>query len=322
MKKILVLALAMFALMGCSAQTTNNDANSDSLKIGVIQFGSHPSLDNCYTGVEQQLENSGLDYEIDFQNGNFDQATCDAIAKTMVSKNYDIIIPIATPAAISAYSATMGTDIPVVFVAVSDPIAAGIVDTLETVGGNTTGTSSVMNVEAQLDMIIDIQPDAKTIGVIYTTSEANSITDIARLKEAADQRGLKIESIGIQTSADIPQAATTLVTKVDAITNLTDNNVVNNLSTLLDIADSANIPVYGSEVEQVINGCIATQGIEYIAVGAESAKLAIKALNGEDVSQMAVTVIVECTPAINTDVMDYFGFEIPNSLQNAEMISK
>ncbi|MFI3225769.1 MAG: ABC transporter substrate-binding protein [Clostridia bacterium] len=311
-------SLLLASFTGCSTQESTSD---DVVKIGVIQFGSHPSLDNCYTGILEGLEEAGFEYEIDFQNGNFDQATCDTIAKTMVSGGVDIILPIATSPAISAYSAGMETETPVVFVAISDPVAAGLVDSVEVPGGHATGSSSVINLEKQLELIMAVQPDLEKLGVLYTTSEANSVSDIARIKEVAVTHGIEIVDVGIQSAADIPQAAADLASKVDAINNLADNNVVNNLATVIEIANAAGIPVYGSEEEQVENGCIASEGIDYVQVGVAAAGIAIDVVNGADISNYAVTVIDDATPFINTEVMESFGFEIPDAYADATMLA-
>lgn len=315
----LVMAAAVFA--ACSKQAEGQEGGAQSGKqsytVGVIQFGSHPSLDNCYAGLEEELLASGLQITIDRQDGNFDSSSCDTIAKNMVAKNYDLIIGIATPAAGSAYSAAANTDIPVVFCAVSDPVAAGLVESMDRVGGNCTGTSDILDLSAQVDLIMAMQPEVKRIGVLYTTSEANSISQLARLKEIAEEKQLEIVAQGVQGAADIPQAAASLAAKVDCINNFTDNNVVNNLSVLLEQANAAGIPVYGSEEEQVVNGCLASIGLDYIALGHETGEMALDILQGADASAMAVRSITETTPFINKTVMDGFGFALPKAYENA-----
>lgn len=325
-KKILVslltLALAFAAFAGCAPQSAPapEAPNGGSATVGVIQFGSHPSLDNCYAGVEQALKAAG-NVTIDLQNGNFDPATCDTIAKNMVAKKYDLIIGIATPAAVSAYAAAANTDIPVVFCAVSDPVAAGIVDSMEAPGGNSTGTSDVLDFAAQLGLIKALQPEAKTVGILYTTSEANSVSQLAEIKAVAPQFGLEIVEQGVQGSADIPQAAATLAAKVDCINNFTDNNVVNNLGILLEQANAANIPVYGSEEEQVINGCLASVGIDYVALGKVTGEMALEILGGSSAAAMAVRQITDATPIINTDVLAAFNLQLPAGYENAAMVT-
>ncbi len=329
--KLIALALVAVLVLGVFAACSNTETEEETtaatdvveevITIGILQFGSHPSLDNCYDGVIEALEASDLNYEIDYQNGNFESATCDTIAKTMVASGCDIIIPIATPAATAAYSACAEKEIPVIFCAVSDPVAAGLVESLEEVSGHSTGTATVINFDTQLDMIMALQPDVETIGVLYTTSESNSVTDLARIEEAAEERGLTIISSGVQAASDIPAAAVALAAQVDCINNFADNNVVNNLSVVIEAATAAGIPVYGSEVEQVENGCLAAEGIDYVEVGRQTAYLAIEVLGGTDVSDLAVVVLDDSTPAINLEVLEYFDLELAQDYEDAELIT-
>lgn len=328
LKRILAAAVAAAMTLMCagcanSAGNTGAAAEKDSYTIGVIQFGSHPSLDNCYQGIEEGLMASTYadKITIDRQDGNFDSATCDTIAKNMASKNYDLIFAIATPAAVSAYAATQNSNTPVIFCAVSDPVAAGLVTSMESGSKNCVGTSDVLDLNAQLALIQALQPNVKTIGVLYTTSEANSVSHLATLNELASAAGITIESQGVQGAADIPQAAATLASKVDCINNFTDNNVVSNLSVLLEKANAAGVPVYGSEVEQVNNGCIASISIDYITLGKKTAEMGIDVLNGAIPEEMAVGTISEGTPVVNTDVMASFGIELPEAYANAEKVT-
>ena len=271
-----LLCLAMvFAFAACSGNDTDTDTTTGApdtakeLKIGIIQYASHPSLDNCYQGIINALEKSDLDYTVDRQIGsdNAADSDCASFAKTMVAQKYDLIFAIATPAATAAYAATEGTDIPVIFCAVSDPVRAKLVETNDAPGGLCSGTSDVLDLDAQVDLIQAMQPDVKSIGILYTTSEPNSITQLGLLKEICEKRNITVEATGIQNEADIPAAASALVKKVDCLNNFTDNKVVTNLAVVLDAANEANIPVYGSEEEQVKKGCLASVSIDYIALG-------------------------------------------------------
>lgn len=303
-----------------SGDTTAADG---AVKIGVLQYAAHPSLDNCYEGIRQGLvEAYGEDgVVIDLQNGQGDGAACDSIAANFVSKGYDMIYAIATPAALSAYSATSKSDIPMVFCAVSDPVAAGLTDSLEAGIENCNGTSDILDFSAQVDLIQSIQPDVKKIGVLYTNTEANSLSQLKSFQAVCEGKGIEVVASGVNSAADIPQAATTLASQVDCINNFTDNNVVNNLSVVLEKADAAGIPVYGSEVEQVKNGCLASISIDYIALGRKTAEMGVDILNGADPTTMAVGTISDGTPVINSEVMEKFGFTVPENYTNAEMVT-
>lgn len=306
------------AVSGSSdGETTENSTVDTDVTIGIIQFAPHPSLDNCTTGTVESLNEAGYEnIVIEIADGKAE--TTDMMAKTMVSSSYDIIIPIATPAAMSAYAFAKDESIPVVFSAVADPLAAGLAKELENPQTGATGTADALNLEGQLEMIRAFLPDATTIGVLYTTSEPNSLTHLAELEALAPNYGFTVESVGITSEAEVATGATALVTKgVDAVTNFTDNNVVNNLSSLLKATNDAGIPVFGSEEEQVKNGCLASETLDYIALGNETGKLAVQVLGGADILSLPVEVIADSTPVYNQTVADALGIEIPESYNHA-----
>ena len=322
MKKIIAVMLAvimMLAFAGCGE--TQNEKNSV-LKIGIIQYMSHPSLDNCYNGVISALESSGLQYTVDYQigSGNSADSDCTNFAKNMVAANYDMIIAIATPAAKSAFAATDDTEIPVIFCAVSDPVAAGLVESMDAPGYLCTGTSDVLDLEAQVALIKAMQPEVKSIGILYTSSEDNSITNLKNFKAICDKEGIEVVATAVQGASDIPSAAEELASKVDCINNFTDNNVVNNLSVVLTAADKYGIPVYGSEEEQVINGCLASVSIDYVALGRVTGEMAVSVLKGEDASIMAVKTITEATPVINSSVLKKLGLSTPEGYSEVKTV--
>ena len=322
MKKIIALllvAIMMFAFAGCSENKNKEDSV---LKIGIIQYMSHPSLDNCYNGIISALENSGIEYTVDYQTGSSSSADADCtnFAKNMVAANYDMIIAIATPAAKAAFAATDDTEIPVIFCAVSDPIAAGLVESIEAPGYICTGTSDVLDLEAQVAIIKAMQPDVKSIGILYTSSEDNSITNLKNFKSVCDKENIEVVATAVQGASDIPSVAEELASKVDCINNFTDNNVVNNLSVVLSAADKYGIPVYGSEEEQVVNGCLASVSIDYVALGKVTGEMAVEVLNGADASAMPVKTITEATPIINSSVLKKLGLSIPEGYSEVKTI--
>ncbi len=312
------LTLAAFA----SCQSAPDDGKKT---IGVIQYASHASLDNCYQGLLEGLKEAGYtDGEtctIDFQNANNSSDTASQIAQTMAAKKYDVIIGIATPAATAAFSACRDTEIPTVFCAVTDPVSAKLVSTLDAPGLNCTGTSDLLNVEGQLKMIRAFQPDAKKIGILYTFNETNSSSQIQEFQQYAAEYGFEIVTQGVQNGSEVAQAAATLVTQVDCLTNLNDNNVVNNLGVVLDAANNAGIPVYGSEIEQVRNGCLASESLDYVALGRETGAIAGKVLGGQDAATVPVGLVKDSKPVVNPDVATALGLAVPAEYQSAEQVT-
>lgn len=321
-----LLAFILTGIVGISAITgcgsSSNTGGKELVTVGITQIAPHGSLDNCregfIAGLEEEGYKEGENITYDYQNASGETANAVMIAEQFVSKKYNLICGIATPTAMAAFSAARESDIPVVFTAVSDPVAAELVESLEKPGLNCTGTCDSLPLEEQMQMIRAFLPDAKTIGILYTTSEVNSLTHLEKFQELAPKYGFTIEAIGVTTASDIPIAVDTLLPKVDCINNFTDNNVVNNLDTLVSKANEANIPVFGSEEEQVRKGCIAAQNIDYFELGKETGKMAAKILKGESTaSELPVSIISDCTPVANQEVMDQFQITIPEEYKDS-----
>ena len=326
-KKVLAVVLGMsmvVAMMtGCGAsKETSDNANSaeKTYTIGISQFAEHGSLDNCREGFIEGLKEEGLEegknLKIVTNNADADTGTAAQIADQFVADKVDMICAIATPSAQAAYNAAMETDIPVVYTAVTNPVAAELANDDKSSVGNVTGTSDELPVEAQLKMIREILPDAKTIGILYTTSEANSVYSIEQYEKLADKYGFKIEKTGITNTSEIQLAASDLLGKVDCLTNLTDNTVVASLPTILEMANEKGIPVFGSEIEQVKLGCLAAEGIEYTQLGKDTGKMAAKILKGEaSASEMDYELITESSLYVNEKVAENLGITVPDTMK-------
>ena len=307
----------------------STDLAEGSYTIGIGQFAEHGSLDNCREGFLAGLEEEGFvegeNLTVVYQNAQADGANASQIADSFVGRDVDLICAIATPMAQSAYSAAMETEIPVIYTAVTDPVAAELATEDGTPVGNITGTSDELPVKAQLEMIRQILPEAKTIGIMYTTSEVNSESTIAQYKELAPEYGFEIVDTGIASSADVALAADSLLSQVDCVTNLTDNTVVANLPVILDKANALNIPVFGSEIEQVRIGCLAAMGLDYIELGKQTGHMAAQVLKGEaKASDMNYEVIEEAAFYGNTKVAENLGITLPEELtgQAAELFEE
>lgn len=318
MKKAMSILMAVLMMVMATCAMAE-----ESKTVGVIQYATHPSLDNCYEGFVLGLKEGGFtegeNLTIDFQNAMGDMSNGDMQAKNMVARTEDMLVGVATPAAMSAYAATKDVGTPVIFVAVSDAVAAGIVQSNEEPGGNCTGVSDILNLKAQVEMIRAFLPEATKIGIIYTTSEPNSVSHLEKLESIVPEYGFEVVAVGISGPSEVAAAATSLVAQgVDCINNFTDNNVVDNLSMVLHAADEAGIPVFGSEVEQVVNGCLATEGIDYVALGREAGLMAAAILKGEaEPASMPVKLVDETTPAYNSEVAARLNLTLPEGYEDA-----
>ena len=286
--------------------------------IGVGQFAQHGSLDNCYEGLVAGLAEAGLvvgeNLKIDLQNAQADMGIAQQIAAQFAGNRVDMMIGIATPMAQACYNAASGA-IPTVFTAVTDPVAAGFAAENGAALGNVTGTSDALPIEAQLKTIRALMPDAKKIGILYTTSEVNSLSAIAQYKALAPQYGFEIVESGVSTIADIPLALDALLGKVDCLSNLTDNTVVSALALVLDKANTARKPVFGSEIEQVKLGCVASEGLDYLALGRQTGLMAARVLKGEAAADIPYEIITEPSLYVNSAMLKAFGLTLPEELK-------
>ena len=309
MKKIFTFALA-FIMILCLSGCGSSNENSVPV-IGISQYGEHPSLDNCREGFLLGLAeaglNEGVDFTYEYQNAGFDDNIAIQIAQNFSANNVDLMCGIATNSATACFAAAEDKDIPVIFNAITDPVQAKLDK------GNITGVSDKLPVEAQLDLIRKLQPEAKTVGIIYTTSEPNSVSAIAEYQAKGPDYGFVIEAIGVTSQAEVTQAADTIISKnVDCISNLTDNNVVGVLDSILDKTNEAGIPVYGSEIEQVKKGCVASAGIDYIELGKQTGAIAAKILKGEaNCQDIPYETISEYGIYINSTSLSQMNIQLP-----------
>lgn len=281
--------------------------------IGIIQFGSHGSLNNCYDGVMQGLEEAGVDldaYTVEYVNSNFDASVSQTQANNLVNKKADVIIAIATPSAVAAATAADG-DVPVVYCAITD---ASVMANYE----NVTGSSDIPNFEKQLEVVTGFmnKTDLK-IGVMYSTEESSSPIQVASLKEAAKKyEGMEILDSAIADINTIDTKTNDLIAQgVDCFVNLLDNTVVGKLETnILPLTNEKKIPVFGSEIEQVKVGCAASASIEYINVGKAAGEAAAVILGGKSASEIPVATITDPNNYYNSEVCTALGLTVPANI--------
>lgn len=312
MKKTLSLILTAALLLTCVL--TLASCGSKKPIIGIIQFGSHESLNNCYNGILKGLEESGInadEYDIQLVNSNFDMTISQTQANTFVNKGAKVIIAIATPSAMAAANAAADTDTAVVYCAITD---GSVMANFK----NVTGSSDVPNFEKQLTVVTGFmgKSDLK-IGVLYSTEESSSPFQIAELKKAAAAyAGMTIVDKAVADITTIDTQVNALIADgVDCFVNLLDNTIVGKLeSNILPLTDAAGIPVFGSEVEQVKKGCAASASIDYIEVGRSAGKAAAEILGGKSASDIPVAVITDPTNYYNSAACAKLGLNKPADL--------
>ena len=313
MKKLTALVLTLALCLTAALAVAETDKT---YTIGIAQFAEHSSLDNCREGFIQGLAEMGYvegeNVTFIVQNAQADMGLCQQIAQQM-AQECDLVCAIATPMAQAAFNACMDSGKPVIYTAVSDPAAAMLANNEGKSEYNVTGTCDVLPVEAQLKLIRSFLPEAKKIGILYTTSESNSESQLKLYQDLAGTYGFEIVASGISTGADIPLACDNLLPQVDCLTNLTDNTVVSYLAVVLDKANALGKPVFGSEIEQVKNGCIASEGVEYISLGQQTGRMAAQVLEGAFAGDIAFVSSEGGDMCYNPDVAEALGVTIPEA---------
>ena len=309
--------LGISLLTGCSS-TSENSSDSDIKEIGITQLVEHPALDKTREGFLKALEDNGYkdgeNIKIDYQNAQNDNPTSQTIAGNFANDGKDLIYAISTPSAQAAYNATK--DIPVLFTAVTDPVEAGLVESLEKTGNNVTGTSDFLSIDKSMSLVKKLAPEAKKVGVIYSTSEVNSKVQVDALKDYSSKNGYEVLEKGISTSSEANQAITSLLGKVDVLYVPTDNLVVSSMPIIAKAAADANLPVIASDEGSVTSGALACGGVDYYELGYKTGEMAVKILNGEAApSDIAVESMEEPVITMNEDTMKSLGIEKPSDTE-------
>ncbi|MEG0090560.1 MAG: ABC transporter substrate-binding protein [Oscillospiraceae bacterium] len=337
MKKIVTIVMAILLAVnvsGCGSkekpqssatvQSSTQDSTQDSdtqksekLKIGILQQLEHTSLDLAKEGFIKALADGGyVDGEnitIDFQNAQADQSNLLTMSQRFVNNKSDLILAIATGAAQSAAAQTK--DIPILFTAVTDPVAAGLVNSNEAPGGNISGTNDMSPMEKQIELMLTLAPDTKTVGVMYTSSEDNSVMQAAAVKEILKKKGLTYIEQTVTSSNDVQQATQSIVTKCDAIYIPTDNTFASAMPIVGEITQKAKVPVICGEESPVKNGGLATLGLNYYNLGHQTGEMAVRVLKGEDISKLPVESQEKYSYLINGETAKAIGITVPDELK-------
>jgi putative ABC transport system substrate-binding protein len=321
MKKKLLAVLALSALAifgaGCSNGSTD-EASTDQLTVGIIQYMDHVALDASREGFIAGLADNGYidgdNITIDLQNAQGDQSNLSTISDRFVSNNEDLVLAIATPSAQAIAGKT--TEIPILGTAITDYESARLVDSNEAPGGNVSGTTDMNPIAEQIDLLIKLVPDAKTVGVLYTSSEDNSVVQAQIAKEAIEALGLNYVEVTVTNSNDVQQATQSITSQCDAIYIPTDNVFASAIPQVRSITTQSKTPVIVGESGMVESGALATLGINYYDLGYQTGVMGAKILSGEaEPATMPIESSEKFDFVINGEVADEIGITIPDDLQ-------
>ncbi len=307
--------LAAACLIGATL-ITSTSVLAKTAKVAVSQIVEHPALDATRQGLVDGLKahgyEEGKNLEFDYKTAQGNPAIAVQIARQYVGERPDVLVGIATPTAQALVSATR--DIPVVFTAVTDPVGAKLVKQLEQPGKNVTGLSDLSPVNQHVELIQEIMPDVKTIGVVYNPGEANAVSLMKLLKESAEKHGLKIVEATALKSADVQSATQAIAEKSDVIYALIDNTVASAIEGMIVAANQAKTPVFGAATSYVERGAIASLGFDYYQIGVQTADYVADILDGKKPGEMDVKVAKGSDLVINKSAADKLGVKIPEAV--------
>lgn len=313
MKKLMMI-LFIFALLltGCSEAKT-----SDKVKIGVIQWGEHPALDDALTGFKNGLNDLGLSDQVELvvKNANDDASNANMMVDQLLGDKVSLIYAIATPAAQAAMAGADTLGVPVIFNAVTDAVSAGLVESNEMPGGVVTGVSDLAPLDAQLALIKEFLPQAQNIGVLYNTGEDNSLHLIETLEDKVGSHELTLLTQGVSSAQEIEFATQSLASKVDAFYIITDNLIAKATSQVVGVANENKIPVFMAEAGQFEYGILASDSISYLKLGQEAASMAHEILfNNVNPAEIPVVSGGATDLLVSQTVAEFLGLEIPESV--------
>ena len=318
----LAMVLCMFAGCGSSAPAEESSAapaaptEVEKLKIGIVQIVEHPSLDQIRTTFIDELAALGYDesnVEIDYQNAQNEMSNVTSICQKFVGDKVDMIVAIATSSAQGAAAAT--TDIPIIFSAVTDPLSAQLVETMDAPGGNCTGTSDAIPVEKIFALADELTPGMQSYGFIYNLSEVNSVSVIEQCKAYLDSKGISYEEATVANVGELTTAAESLIGKVDAFFSPIDNTVASGMVTVAEIAKNNGIPYYVAADTMVADGGLATVGVDYVQLGKQTASMAVEVLEGADPATMPVQIMENYATVVNNETADALGVDVSKYAQ-------
>lgn len=315
---VALTVMVVAALFMTQKEQTRQSASSEKVKIGVLQFVTHDSLDEIYKGIKAGLEEGGYsttdNLEIDFMNAEADQSQVQTMSKKLVDNGNELLIGIATPAAQGLANAT--TELPIIMGAVTDPVGANLVSDLKNPGGNITGVSDQTPVADAVSLIKEITPDAKTIGVLYSSNEDNSKIQVAEFKAAAEEAGYTVLEYAVASSNELASTVEVATSKTDVLFTPVDNTVASAFSTVVSVANKTKTPIFTSVEDMVEGGGIASVTLSQYDLGVATGKMAAKILDGANPGDTPVQIFNEGTVVVNQKVAKELGITLSDDVIN------
>ncbi len=329
---VLVVVLAGAYFVGSKGNksseesTDQSSANGKIPKVGVLQYVSHPALDEIYRGIKAGLKKSGYEdgktVDIELLNGQADQSKLATMSQQLISDDSDVLIVIATPAAQALANETKS--VPIVLGAITDPVSAGLVKSNKKPGGNITGVSDKSPVAAQMDLATKILPDAKKMGILYSSAEDNSDYQAKQVKKAAEEKGLTVALYAVPSANEITQMVQVMANEVDFIYIPTDNTIANAMQTVVEVANKTNTPIIPSVDTMVEQGGLATVGINQYKLGVKTGQMTADILKGK--SKPATTPVYTFDSGdviVNEKQAEKLGITIPEDvLKEAKIVGE
>lgn len=312
--KIKIAAILLAVITVIMTLGACSDDSSKKLKVGICNYVDDASLnqivDNIKTRLAEIGKEKGVEFDIAYDNCNADSNLMNQIIANFIADDVDLMVGVATPVAMAMQSAAEDTDIPVVFAAVSDPVSAGLVKSLENPGANITGTSDYLDTKSVLNLIFAADPDAKKIGLLYDVGQDSSATPIAKAKEELGNRGVEVIERTGTTVDEISLAAQALVSDgVDAVFTPTDNTVMKAELSIYEIFANAGIPHYTGADSFALNGAFLGYGVDYVKLGSETADMIAQILvDKKPAGELAVKTFDNGTATVNTDICAQLGY--------------
>lgn len=291
-----------------SADTTKGGVdNKELLKVGVSQIVEHPSLDTIREGLYKGLADGGFvvgeNLEIEYLNSQGSMENANAIANEFASKNYDVLVGITTPSAQALFNKVK--EAPIVYSAVTDPVSAGLE------GDNITGVSDMTPVDKQLELMLELLPETKRVGMIYNAGELNSEIQVTMAREALEGRGLTVEVKGITNSNEVSLALDALLGEIDVLYVQKDNTVASAFPVVVKKADAKNIPIIGAVKDYVDQGALATDGPSEFEIGYQTGEMVVRILKGESPKDIPSETVIRTKRDYNIETAKRYGIEIP-----------